>query len=169
MSDEAHSFLGQLDDEDERAFCLLVGLAGTFWHWLDTHANLDDLSEQLHLTLRGRYDMNEFITRINTYADRAAAENYASRRMAIKLDDNRLTLHVAAHPHTQLTVCNFLFQHLADCDKDCEMIEDAELLVSEGYRAIPELVTDGIWTDTERLRLIGHLDQLAARIADVRS
>lgn len=149
---------------EEQEFCEMVGLRGTFWDWLREHGNIDSLAEQLDAIVEQNQSPAAFIDKINTLADQAAQDNYASRRIVITGHQHKINIQIAAHPYTQRTIVQFLYDHIKNCDKDCELIEEAEYMIQEGYKVIPQLVAENVWTDTERLMLISRLDQLHALI-----
>lgn len=156
--------------EESEEFAHMIGLEGTFWKWLSDNNHMDTINKELESVTISEEGLRSVCTAINDLADQAAIENHASRRIMITYNEDReLSIKLAVHPHTQRRIIEFMINHIKGCaDKNCELTEDATEMLNEGYKILPAMVRSSIWTDSERLSIVGLLDQLEATISNGR-
>ena len=155
-------------DPDDNAddFAEMVGLSGSFSQWLEKNSDLDSICEEFLLVLSGIGSQSELVDKLNNLADRAVADGYAGRRLGfVQRNRDKVAVEVCTHPETQRRVVQFMIEHMRECDdEECEMPGEAHELIGQGLDILPVLVEEGLWTNNERLMMVGMLDQLQAEV-----
>lgn len=164
--EEAYHIFDPESDADE--FADEVGLRGSFGKWLEENSDVDEICEEFAAVLAGVMDQKDFVKRINRMADAAVRDGYAARRLGfIRREGRKGTVEVCTHPITQRHIVQFMITHLRECEREgCDMVGDARELIDQGREVLPALVEDGLWSNFERLMMVGMLDQLEAAVRD---